>query len=60
MTALESLIEVWEAAGQPPPSSSLPLPQTLKKKKKIRSNYSARNMYSVSSYLATHRLKTNK
>ena len=34
MTALESLIEVWEAAGQPPPSSSLPLPQTLKKKKK--------------------------
>ena len=57
MTALESLIEVWEAAGQPPPASSLP--QTLKKKKK-RSNYSARNMYSVSSYLATHRLKTNK
>ena len=34
MTALESLIEVWEAAGQPPPSSSLPLPETLKKKKK--------------------------
>lgn len=33
MTALESFIEVWEAAGQPPPSS-LPLPQTLKKKKK--------------------------
>ena len=59
MTALESLIEVWEAAGQPPPSSSLPLPQTLKKKKKNQ-NYSARNMYSVSSYLATHRPQTNK
>ena len=37
MTALESFIEVWEAAGQPPPSSSLPFPQTLKKKKKKKS-----------------------
>lgn len=57
MTALESFTEVWEAAGQPPPSS-LPLPQTLKKKKS--EVIIARNMYSVSFYLATHRLQTNK